>query len=173
MDISGLLLSIAASPLSIFINTTNGAFAVVEAFHIVAIALVFGTIFIVDLRLIGYPAAHRPFTEIAAETLKWTWVGFALAVVTGALLFITNPVFYYENFEFRMKMLLLLLAGVNMAVFEFYTVRSVANWNVDAPVPLAGRVAGTLSMLFWLGVIVFGRLIGFAASAMQDPFASL
>ena len=60
-----------------------------------------------------------------------------------------------------------------MAVFEFYTVKSVAHWDVDMPVPVAGRLAGTLSLLFWIGVVTFGRLIGFAASAMQDPFATL
>jgi hypothetical protein len=173
MDMASFLTSIEAMPLAQWLNLTSGAFAFVESLHVVGLALVYGTIFIVDLRLLGYPNTRRPFTEIAAETLRWTWAGFALAAVTGSLMFITNAVFYFGNFEFRMKMLLLVLAAANMVIFEFFTVRSVKSWDSNEPVPLAGRIAGLLSILFWTGVIIYGRLIGFAASAMEDPFAAL
>ena len=173
MDVKDILLAISSTGVAHWVNTMLGAFAVVEAFHVLGVAIVFGSMLIVDLRLVGFPSTARPFTEIAAETLKWTWGAFALALITGALLFSTNPVFYFENFEFRMKMVLLVLAGLNMAIFEYYTVRSVSNWDSNAPVPLGGRIAGSLSLMFWIGVVTFGRLIGFASSAMQDPFAGL
>jgi len=171
MDVKELLLAAASSGLATWINTTRGAFAIVEALHVIAIATVFGTIFIVDLRLLSLPTTARRFTEVAGETLRWTWATFGLAVMTGALLFTTNPVFYFGNFEFRTKMSLLLLAGINMAVFEFHTVRTVALWDVGRSPPAAARLAGTLSLVLWLGVIIFGRLIGFAAR--EDPFATM
>src|SRR6266849_1735660 len=120
---------------------------------------------------LSLPTTARRFTEVAGETLRWTWAAFGLAVMTGALLFTTNPVFYFGNFEFRTKMSLLLLAGINMAVFEFHTVRTVALWDVGRSPPAAARLAGTLSLVLWLGVIIFGRLIGFAAR--EDPFATM
>ena len=173
MDVKEVLVALASSALPTWINTTRGAFAVIEALHVIAIAIVFGTIFVVDLRLLGLPATTRRFTEVAGETLRCTWPAFGLAAITGSLLFTTNPVFYFGNFEFRAKMLLLVLAGINMAVFQFHTVKTVALWDIGKSPPAAARLAGTLSLVIWLSVITFGRLIGFAASAMQDPFATL
>jgi len=173
MDLKETLEALHASGLATWINTTRGAFALIEALHVIAIVTTFGTIFIVDLRLLGLPTTTRRFTEIAGETLRWTWAAFGLAMMTGSFLFTTNPVFYFGNFEFRMKMLLLVLAGVNMAVFEFHTVKTVALWDIGKSPPAAAWLAGILSLVLWLSVITFGRLIGFAASAMQDPFATL
>src|SRR5712671_674949 len=173
MDVKEILVAVASSGLATWINTTRGAFAVVEALHVIATATVFGTILIVDLRLLGLPTTTRRFTAIAGETLGWTWAAFSLAAVTGPLLFTTNPAFYFGNFEFRAKMLLLLLAGINMAVFEFHTIKTVALWDIGKSPPASAKLAGTLSLVLWLSVITFGRLIGFAASAMQDPFATL
>ncbi len=173
MDVKEILVAVASSGLATWINTTRGAFAVVEALHVIAIVTVFGTILIVDLRLLGWPTTTRRLTAVAGETLGWTWAAFGLAATTGSLLFTTNPVFYFGNFEFRTKMVLLLLAGVNMAVFEFYTIKTVALWDIDKSPPASAKLAGTLSLVLWLSVITFGRLIGFAASAMQDPFATL
>jgi hypothetical protein len=60
-----------------------------------------------------------------------------------------------------MKMLLLVAAGLNMLIFHFVTHKSVANWDSDTPTPLAAKVAGGLSLLFWIGVVAYGRWIGF------------
>jgi hypothetical protein len=173
MDVKELLAAVASSGLGTWMNTARGAFAVVEALHVIAIVTVFGTIFIVDLRLLGLPATTRRFTVVAEETLRWTWAAFTLAAITGSLLFTTNPLFYFGNFEFRTKMLLLLLAGINMAIFEFHTIKTVALWDMGKSPPASAKIAGALSLVLWLSVITFGRLIGFAASATQDPFATL
>ncbi len=61
------------------------AFPLIEAAHVIAITLVFGTISIVDLRLLGVASGHRPYTKLSSELLKWTWIAFALAVITGGL----------------------------------------------------------------------------------------
>jgi hypothetical protein len=171
MDMKEFLATVAASDVPTWINTTRGAFAVVEALHVIAISTVFGTIAIVDLRLLGLPNTLRPFTEVAGETLRWTWAAFGLAVATGSVLFVTNPNFYFGNFEFRTKMLLQVLAGINMAVFELRTVKTVTLWDTSKTPPAAARIAGALSLLLWLAVIAFGRLIGFAPR--EDPFGAL
>jgi hypothetical protein len=173
MDLKELLGAIASSGVSTWMNTTSGAFAIVEALHVTAIATVFGTISIVDLRLLGLPSTARRFTEVAGDVLRWTWAAFGLAVMTGALLFTTNPVFYFGNFEFRAKMLLMLIAGINMAVFEFHTIKTIAFWDIGKSPPAGARLAGALSLVLWLSVITFGRMVGFAIREMQDPLAAL
>ena len=83
-----------------------------------------------------------------------------LAAITGAMLFISKAVTYAGNFEFRMKFLCMALAGVNMLVFHFGAYRKVANWDMGRP-PTAARLAGGLSLAFWIAVIFFGRWVGF------------
>jgi hypothetical protein len=135
-------------------------FPAVESLHVIAMALVAGTIFIVDTRLIGLTSAKLPFTYVSHRLLPWTWGAFVLAAISGSLMFIGNAVNYFENTPFRVKMLLLVLAGLNMLVFQLVTFRGVAVWDSGRPPP-AARLAGALSILLWCGVIGFGRWIGF------------
>jgi hypothetical protein len=161
MDLLGIVQGIEASALGEWMRGSLKALPVVNALHVIALAVVFGTIFIVDLRLLGYPGKARAFTRVSDEVLRWTWAAFALAVVTGALMFAANATTYYNNTPFRLKMLVLVLAGINMAVFQFITVRSVPRWNVDVTPPWAARIAGLLSISLWTVVIFLGRWVGF------------
>lgn len=172
MDIHSFFLNIQNSAIAQFVNTFGATYPFVESLHVIAVALVFGSIMIVDLRLLGIASTNRPFTRVGMDLLRITWVGFALAVVTGVLLFLPNASSIYQNPNFQIKMLLILLAGVNMVIMEMVTARDVRVWDTHAKPPTRARVAGLLSLLFWLGVIVFGRLIGFTA-VTDDPFAGL
>src|SRR5258708_24420563 len=89
MDVKELLVAVASSGLATWINTTRGAFAVVEAPHVIATPTVFGTILIVDLRLLGLPTTARRFSAVAGGTLRWTWAPFSPAAINGPLLFST------------------------------------------------------------------------------------
>jgi hypothetical protein len=135
-------------------------FPLVESVHVLTMALVAGTIFIVDTRLLGLTSTRLPFSYVSQRLLPWTWWAFAGSVLTGSLMFMSNATGYYGNPPFRIKMLLLLLAGVNMLVFQKVTFRSVSAWDATRP-PAAARLAGTLSLGLWCGVIGFGRWIGF------------
>jgi hypothetical protein len=149
-----------ALPLSVFIHKTAWAFTTVEVVHVFAIAFMIGTIIIVDLRLLGVGSKKRAFTEFS-RLLPLTWVAFAIAVIAGSLLFISRPMEYFGNAAFWTKMGLIALAGINMAVFEFITVRDVKDWNLSPTPPMAARLAGGISITCWLLVLFCGRLIGF------------
>jgi hypothetical protein len=149
-----------ATPLSVAI--AERWFPLIESFHVIAIALVAGTIFIVDTRLLGFTSTRLPFTYVSDRLLPWTWVAFACSVVTGTLMFIGNATAYYANVPFRIKLVLLVLAGLNMVFFQTVTFRGVASWNTSHP-PVAARAAGFVSIALWCGVIAFGRWIGFVA----------
>jgi hypothetical protein len=161
VDLLSIVSDIESSALGEWMRSSLKAMPVVESIHVMALALVFGTIFIVDLRLLGYPNAQRAFSRISGELLHWTWCAFAVSVITGVMLFAANAGTYYVNTPFRWKMLMLLGAGINMAVFQLITVRTVGNWDKNALPPPAARAAGALSILIWTGVIFFGRWIGF------------
>lgn len=135
-------------------------FPLVESLHVITMAIVAGTIFIVDTRLIGLTSTRLPFSYVAGRLLAWTWVAFACSVVTGSLMFMANATGYYDNTPFRVKMALLLLAGLNMLYFQGVTFRTVSTWDAGRP-PGAARLAGLLSICLWCGVIGFGRWIGF------------
>jgi len=152
---------VESSGIGEWMRTSLKAMPVVESIHVMALAVVFGTILIVDLRLLGFPNTRRPFTRTADELLHFTWIAFVVSAITGALMFAANATTYYNNVPFRWKMVLLLAAGVNMAVFHLRTVRGVDAWDKDVRPPLAARVAGAASILIWIGVIFFGRWIGF------------
>jgi hypothetical protein len=146
------------TPLALFI--AESGFPLVESLHVIAVAIVAGTIFLVDTRLLGLTSVKLSFTYVSDRLLPWTWGAFVGSVITGGLMFIGNAAGYYENTPFRLKMLLLLLAGVNMLFFQMVTFRGVAAWDANRP-PAGARAAGLISISLWCGVIGFGRWIGF------------
>lgn len=164
MDIDGILKSIEGWSVATAIRNGLYLFPVLESIHVVGLAVVFGTILIIDLRLLGAASLGRPFQRMMPEIVKWTWAGFAVALITGALMFTTNASVYYYNTWFRAKMLLLLLAGVNMGIFEATLGRQVQQWGSERSTPAAARRAAVLSLLIWVSIIVAGRLIGFTTS---------
>jgi hypothetical protein len=161
MDLTAFAEALYNSALSEWMRGSLKALPIIEAVHVMAVTTVFGTILIVDLRLLGYPDTDRPFTRVFRETLRWTWIAFGVAVVTGSLLFVPNARTYIANTAFALKMAALVCAGVNVAVFQFTTFRTVGQWDANVPVPFGGRVTGAVSILIWTSVIVFGRWIGF------------
>jgi uncharacterized membrane protein len=150
-----------ASSLAVFIHKKAWAFTTVEVVHVFAVSLVIGTIMIVDLRLLGLASTKRPFAELSRKVLPFTWAAFALAVIAGLLLFISRATEYFVNPVFWIKMSLIVVAGINMMIFEFITVRDVQKWNLDPTPPAAARRAGGISIASWVLVVVFGRLIAF------------
>jgi hypothetical protein len=161
MEFAGLVNDIQASAIGEWMRSSLKAMPVVEATHVLAATMVFGTVLIVDLRLLGIPNATRAFTRISDELLRLTWWAFGLAVVTGSLMFAANANTYVINTAFRLKMLALLAAGINMAIFQGATLRGVGGWDVGVAPPRAARLAGLLSILLWVTVIMLARWIGF------------
>ena len=161
MDLAGIVTSVENWGVAEWMRSSLKAMPFVEAAHVLTAAMVFGTILIVDLRLLGFPSTRRSFKLIEGELLKYTWAAFIVSVVTGVLMFAANASTYYGNTAFRLKMLALLAAGVNMAVFELITARSVASWDKDTRPPGAARFAGAASIVIWVAVIFVARWIGF------------
>jgi hypothetical protein len=155
-----LIQSIEASAIGEWMRTVEMAMPWVNALHVLCISLVYGTILVVDLRLVGLVDRGRTVTRISDEMLRLTWAAFAGAAITGALFFTANASTYWFNMAFRFKMLAIVLAGLNMLVFQYGVFRGVASWD-RGMTPRAAKVAGVLSILIWTIVVVLGRIIGF------------
>ncbi|HEX3951331.1 MAG TPA: DUF6644 family protein [Steroidobacteraceae bacterium] len=135
-------------------------FPTIETVHVFALVLVVGSIMTVDLRLLGLTNKERRFSEVAAEMLPWTWTAFAVAALAGMMMFSSKALTYYGNIPFRLKMVCLSLAGVNMLLFHWLGVRRLASWDHQRP-PWTARMAGGASLLLWTTIVAAGRWIGF------------
>jgi hypothetical protein len=136
-------------------------FPLIESIHVLSICLVVGSIFVVDLRLLGLASIRRPVGRVINGVLPLTWSAFAMAVASGSLLFISNATKYLANGYFVAKLFLILAAGLNMAIFHAISARDLPRWENDTPPPLRARLAGGLSILLWVAVVACGRWIGF------------
>ena len=161
MSLLDLCSWIEATPFAVAIAESDWMFPTIETLHVLALTLVIGSIAMLDLRLIGVSTRDMRVMQLSDETLPWTWMAFVVAAITGTLMFVSAATKYYNNVPFRIKMVLLVLAGVNMAVFHLGAWKAVHHWNATLPTPRAARVAGGLSLLFWTGVVVAGRWVGF------------
>jgi Family of unknown function (DUF6644) len=159
--IVALLRSLQGFSLAVSIAESNWAFPAIETIHVIALTLVIGTVLILDLRLLGLASAKLGYKALRQDVLPWTWLAFCAAIVSGCLMFITQATEYFENDAFRIKLILLLLAGINMLVFELMTARGAANWDSGSPVPWSGKIAALLSLTLWISIVYFGRRVGF------------
>ena len=147
-------------PVATAVRESELAFPVIQTFHIIGIALMAGTIAIVDLRLLGVLFRRLAPVTVARPLLPVTWIGFAVMVASGGLLFIAQSEKIYGNVFLRIKLLLLVIAGLNVILFHSTTYRAIEAWGLGT-VPASARAAGLASLLLWAAVIVTGRLIAY------------
>jgi hypothetical protein len=136
-------------------------FPAIETVHLLGMAVLVTTIAAFDLRLLGWAMRQQRVTELAARLFPWTWAGFVVQAITGAMLFSSEAVHVFSNPAFRVKMLLIFLAGVHALIFHYIVYRDVARWDEGAAMPAKAKFAGGVSILIWIGVVAAGRFIGF------------
>ena len=162
MEIDRALAWLQATPVAQAIAENEILFPWIESVHVLAIVLVVGTISIVDLRLLGLASLDLTVRRLMRDVIPYTWGAFAVAAVTGFLMFSSDAVHYAHNFFFRGKLILLALAGLNMVVFHFVGIGDIERWDAGTGrSPRAARAAATISLLVWIAVVAFGREIGF------------
>ena len=159
--ILSLLQWLAGTQWSIALHESQYVWPFTESLHVLTLAWFVGCAVILDLRLLGAGFRGVPVSDVTDRVLPWTRAGFAVMAITGCMLFYATPVSYYQSIFFRIKIVLLVVAGINVFVFHSRTQRSVADWNnADRP-PRAARLAAIVSLVAWAGVVVTGRLIAY------------
>jgi hypothetical protein len=162
MNLGTIWQGLENSDLGTTIAGSEWMFPTLETIHVIAIVTVIGAIAIMDLRLLGLTSANRTVQAMARDTLPVTWIAFALAVVSGGLLFVSKASTYMVNPYFVGKFVLMAVAGVNMAVFHRHVSRGIDSWGAPGGViPLSAKASGALSLLLWMAIPFCGRIIGF------------
>ena len=148
-------------PLAVFLRSNPWAYPTLETLHLVAIALLFGSIVVVDLRVLG-ASKNLPLRQLAQHALPLTLLAFLGAAATGSLLFTAHAADLIGNRIFLVKLGLIMLAGINAAMFHTGPYASIAQWDAAAPAPAGARVMAAASIGLWIAVIGCGRWIAYA-----------
>jgi hypothetical protein len=146
-------------PTSTALRESDVIFPLVESLHVLAISLIAGTIVTVDLRVCGLIFRDEPLIRIARTLLPYTWYGFTVMVITGLPLFVAEAAKLYGNPAFRLKLLLLGLAGLNALAFHQTAYREMHDPHWRGIASVQARAFATVSILLWSGIIISGRLI--------------
>jgi len=132
-------------------------FPIIEGIHLLGLAFILGPVLMLDFRLAGIAWRDQPVSRIANAFVPYSVAGATLMFVTGGLLFAAEAVRCWNSAWFKVKVVLLIVAGANALYFHFKTQRGWGAWDTDAVPPPAARMAGILSIIFWAGVVLAGR----------------
>ena len=149
------------SPVGLLVRETLWGFPIVVAIHIVGLTLSAGLIAFFDLRLLGVWLTGCPVNLVYRRLLPFAAVGFAIMVISGAILLAGYATAAYGNLYFRIKIAALCLAAVNAWFYHRVTERSLTSWNEAAVPPLPARAAGLASIVLWTAVILAGRMMSY------------
>ena len=136
-------------------------FPVIEGSHILTLTLSVGMILMFDLRLLGLAFGTGPAASMLADVVRWSKVGFVVMFATGALLFVTQASKAYGNVFFRTKLLLLVILGINAAVYQLVLYPRMPQWEARGGAPIGVRICGGLSLIGWIAVIICGRTMAY------------
>jgi hypothetical protein len=150
-----------STPIARWIQESAFGFPIVVAVHILGLTFSVGTLLWVDVRMLGLSLRGLRISEVYRGLAPWFLAGFALMLISGATLFTAFATSAYANVYFRVKMILLLAAGLNALVFHRMTQRSAATWDAAASPPASVRLAGLASLVIWAAVILAGRMMSY------------
>jgi ABC-type multidrug transport system fused ATPase/permease subunit len=142
-------------------NIRESAFPYIEGTHVLALALSVGMIIWFDLRLAGVLFRSRPVSEVFNQLRPYFLIGFPIMFISGGLLFTAHATQCYSSNYFRVKIFLIFLAGLNILIFHSTIDRRRDQWDKTPFPPLQARLAGVLSLVFWVSIIAAGRLFAY------------
>jgi len=161
MSVRAAMQWLANTEWSVALHESQYAYSIVESIHVWTLCLFVGFAVLLDLRLVGAIFRGVPVSHMARHLLPWTKVGFAVMALSGILLFYAIPLRTYHNAFFRLKAVLLVLAGLNAFVFHRGIYRSVPAWDIGVPAPRPARRAAMFSLMLWAAIVFSGRMIAY------------
>jgi hypothetical protein len=132
-----------------------------EGTHLLTLMLFFGSILLVDLRLLGVAFRQYPVSTIERRLLPITISAMIIMMVTGVMLFFAKPEIYWHNLMFRVKMVWLILAMINIGAFHFLIEKTKHEWDAAPKTPGKAKLSAIISLLSWVIVISCGRFIAY------------
>lgn len=135
---------------------------IVETIHVLTLAVFLGFVLLLDLRLLDVTMRDRRVSEMFEQLNPGLFGGFAVMLVTGVLLFSGDPVSFYSTWFFKAKMVMLLLAGLNVLLFNATVGRRLTEWDTSPRTPPGAKAAGIASLVLWVCIVAAGRGIAYA-----------
>jgi hypothetical protein len=144
--------------LGTFVAENLWAYPVLETLHVIGMTVLVGVLGLTNLRVLGY----KPELPLAGtrELLPLAWGGFTLNLITGLCLFASDAVYFFTSWTFRIKILLIILAGINAAILSTRIFRNAASGGA-VELPANTRWVALTSLIFWVGAILAGRLVAY------------
>ena len=165
MTAPGVLDWLAGTSFSMYLRESLWTYPIIETVHVLTLCLFLGFTLLLDFRLLGMALRRVPAAEVVRRLEPGIAVGFAFMFASGALLFSGDPVKFYGSVFLRIKLGMILLAGVNLLIFHATVYRGVQQWDRAAAVPAGARAAAIVSILLWCGVVAMGRAIAYLLPA--------
>jgi hypothetical protein len=162
MWFSNFLQWLSNTPFSTTMRESLWAEPIVETIHVLTLTMFLGFAVLLDLRLLGIIMKRKRVSQVLAQFNPWLFAGFAVMIITGLLLFSGDPVSFYATTFFKVKMVLLVLAGVNVLIFNATIGRKTAEWDLQPSTPRGAKVAAVVSLTLWILIVAAGRAIAYA-----------
>ncbi len=153
--------SIADSGLNQWTAETYWLWPVLEIFHFIGLSIMLGALLIIDARLLGMLRTYDAGS--VKRLVPLVWVGFCINLASGTMFFVGDPMRYSINIGFQIKMLLILVAGLNVVVYQLQVRPQLIGWNTVS-MPTIARLVAIASLATWGGVLLLGRLIPYVGT---------
>ncbi|MGA2717706.1 MAG: DUF6644 family protein [Candidatus Acidiferrales bacterium] len=161
MSLTSLFVWLHDTSFSIWLRDSTWTEPIVETIHVLSLTLFFGFAVLLDSRLLGITMKRRRISEVLAQLNPWLIAGFIVMTVSGILLFMGDPVSFYQTTFFKVKIILIVLAGLNVLVFNATIGSRMESWDLASPTPGKAKAAAILSLCFWIAIIAAGRAIAY------------
>ena len=148
---------ILGTSINAWVLNTPWAWPIAEILHFIGLSILLGSMLLIDVRLAGYWRAMS--LSAVHRLLPWAILGFAINLITGALFFFGDPERYVANIGFKIKMVLVVIAGLNAIYFKLKIDPDMAKWQPDQDSTAQAKTVAYISLFTWFGVLLFGRLI--------------
>ena len=162
MPVNSFLQWLQDSSFSAALRDSTWAEPVIETIHVLTLTVFLGFTVLLDLRLLGFAMRHRRVTEVFKELNPPIIGAFLMMLATGVLLFCGDPVAFYGTIFFRAKMIMLILAVLNILVFSSTLGRRMGEWEQNPKTPAMAKLAAVLSLVLWAAIVAAGRAIAYA-----------
>lgn len=141
----------------LLVQNSAWSWPALETLHFFGMCILFGALLVMDLRLVGWDKAA---SFVDTEKLsRIAMAGFGINLITGVIFCFGDPHRYFVNISFHIKMVLLLLAGLNFLYFKFKVQQLLVDIGPGQSAPGIAKFSGAASLVLWLGVLSYGRLI--------------
>lgn len=154
--------NLVGTPINEWVMSIYWLWPLMEIIHFIGLSLLLGALIVIDLRLAGF--FRRINIAATHKMLPWVFVGFSLNLITGILFFCGDPLRYSANIGFKIKMVLILIAGLNALWYYWKIDKEMNNWEPHGDTPALAKTIAFISLITWTGVLLLGRLIPYVGT---------